>query len=358
MDEKDDQDRPLVPTFSGILSLLAEKSKGEESTWFPFIQILPKTFHTPLFWSPADLDELKGTSLHVSLEAQNISTLKELDYIRQQEKLLQRIFPSSDTDTPSTSQNLPKEIKTSDWLWAFSVFRSRHLKIENFLFMFPIVDLFNFANKANVDVIIEGEVVKLVAAKDILSGQPLHINDGLVGNRDLLDYYGFVIQDNIHDYYPVGIGLDNSDSLYMKKKGLFQRKGIKEGAVFPLQRLSVNQELIFALRIYHLSVYDFSEADNAFDGKMISVQNEYEVCNSLIDLCEASLEGLTHSIKSDNIMLNKKIPFKLRSAIRIRKAEKRILLANLKLAKQILEKVEEQWQYRSYDIPTGMKEEL
>ena len=43
----------------------------------------------------------------------------------------------------------------------------------------------------------------------------LLINDGLIGNRELLDWYGFVIPFNRNDYYPVGVGLKHDDNFYL-----------------------------------------------------------------------------------------------------------------------------------------------
>lgn len=46
-----------------ILVMLYEYLQGSASKWKPYLDILPQTFDTPLFWSEAELKELEGTSL-------------------------------------------------------------------------------------------------------------------------------------------------------------------------------------------------------------------------------------------------------------------------------------------------------
>ncbi|KAF7315884.1 Ribosomal lysine N-methyltransferase 4 [Mycena indigotica] len=46
-----------------ILCMLWEAAKGQESKWAPYLDSLPTTFDTPMFWSEGDLEELRGTSI-------------------------------------------------------------------------------------------------------------------------------------------------------------------------------------------------------------------------------------------------------------------------------------------------------
>ena len=43
--------------------MLFEYSQGEASRWKPYIDVLPSTFDTPIFWSENELKELEGTLL-------------------------------------------------------------------------------------------------------------------------------------------------------------------------------------------------------------------------------------------------------------------------------------------------------
>lgn len=43
--------------------MLYEYLQGENSRWKPYFDVLPQNFDTPLFWTDAELTELKGTCL-------------------------------------------------------------------------------------------------------------------------------------------------------------------------------------------------------------------------------------------------------------------------------------------------------
>jgi SET domain-containing protein 6 len=54
---------PLDNWGSLILVMLYEYLQGEASRWKPYFDVLPQQFDTPLFWTDAELKELKGTCL-------------------------------------------------------------------------------------------------------------------------------------------------------------------------------------------------------------------------------------------------------------------------------------------------------
>ena len=62
-DADEEELEPLDSWASLILVMLYEYLQGEASRWKPYIDILPQTFDTPIFWSKAELKELDGTCL-------------------------------------------------------------------------------------------------------------------------------------------------------------------------------------------------------------------------------------------------------------------------------------------------------
>ncbi|KAL2196596.1 hypothetical protein P885DRAFT_37497 [Corynascus similis CBS 632.67] len=46
-----------------ILILMYEHFRGDASKWKPYLEVLPSTFDTPMFWSPAELSELQASAL-------------------------------------------------------------------------------------------------------------------------------------------------------------------------------------------------------------------------------------------------------------------------------------------------------
>jgi SET domain-containing protein 6 len=62
-DNEDEEHEPLDSWASLILVMLYEYLQGEASKWKPYMDVLPQTFDTPIFWSETELEELKGTCL-------------------------------------------------------------------------------------------------------------------------------------------------------------------------------------------------------------------------------------------------------------------------------------------------------
>lgn len=59
----DSTHKPLDGWHSLMLVLLYEIFKGEASRWKPYLDLLPRKFDTPLFWTDDELRELDRTSL-------------------------------------------------------------------------------------------------------------------------------------------------------------------------------------------------------------------------------------------------------------------------------------------------------
>ncbi|KAF1842277.1 SET domain-containing protein RMS1 [Cucurbitaria berberidis CBS 394.84] len=62
-DEADEYDEPLDPWSSLILVMMYEFLQGQASRWKPYLDVLPETFDTPIFWTESELRELEGTCL-------------------------------------------------------------------------------------------------------------------------------------------------------------------------------------------------------------------------------------------------------------------------------------------------------
>ena len=49
---------------------MVERRRGEHSPLKPYLDAMPRTFHTPLFYTPQQLEGLRGTNLHAAVTAQ------------------------------------------------------------------------------------------------------------------------------------------------------------------------------------------------------------------------------------------------------------------------------------------------
>ncbi|GAA0179550.1 methyltransferase [Lithospermum erythrorhizon] len=113
LEEGEVDDRFLI-----ILYLTLERLR-KNSTWTPYLDMLPTKFGTPIWFSEDELLELKGTSLYRATELQKKS-LQRL-YEDKVKKLVEKLL-TLDDDTE-------REVSFEDFLWANSIFWTRALTI-------------------------------------------------------------------------------------------------------------------------------------------------------------------------------------------------------------------------------------
>ncbi|KAL8500146.1 hypothetical protein ACS0TY_019947 [Phlomoides rotata] len=113
MEEGEVDDRFLMMLF-----LTVERLR-RNSSWKPYLDMLPTEFGNPLWFTDADLVELKGTTLHRATEVQkkNLKTLFDEKVKKLVEKLL------------VIDGNPESEVRFEDFLWANSIFWTRALNI-------------------------------------------------------------------------------------------------------------------------------------------------------------------------------------------------------------------------------------
>ena len=202
LDQTDDHiDRE---TLILALFLLHERSKGVESFWYPYIQLLPPTYTTPLFHSENYVETtsvyyLSETMRHSMSEVWNLVSVKDLTL--------------------------------EDFLWAYTVISSRAFKIaECGTTLIPLVDLANhvsFAQEANLRTVgINKETnrfVLKVTEKEIVDGEELCVKyNSELSNWQLLLYYGFSIENNPFDSIILELKFDDNEDYELEmKKMLF-----------------------------------------------------------------------------------------------------------------------------------------
>ncbi|XP_022133064.1 uncharacterized protein LOC111005749 isoform X2 [Momordica charantia] len=112
-EEGDVDDRFLM-----ILFLMVERLR-ENSSWKPYLDVLPTTFGNPLWFTDNEILELKGTTLYRATELQK-KTLQSL-YENKVKKLVNRLLTLDGLSV--------REVCFEDFLWANSIFWARALNI-------------------------------------------------------------------------------------------------------------------------------------------------------------------------------------------------------------------------------------
>jgi len=162
----------------------------------------------------------------------------------------------------------------------------------------------------------------------------------------------------------VGLGLDRDDQLYGNKKKALHDNNLSDGQTYSITDHSIPKELIFALRIYHMNIYDADEVQKAFQDKPISSQNEKKVAQTLLDLCQHSIKGYATTAKRDKEILSElrqkekindpklaRTNDRLEKALIFRISEKKILHKTLQKVQAMMEEVKKGWNLRSLDTP-------
>lgn len=142
-----------------ILFLLVERVRGELSFWAPYLDMLPTSFGTPLWFTEQELEELKGTALYHATKLQ-LKNLKAL--------FAQKVKPFAENLLSMTGVER-REIEFQDFLWANCIFWTRALNIPcPTLFVFPK----QLQPSVNVDDSCQGQEQPLSECCTIRQDQP------------------------------------------------------------------------------------------------------------------------------------------------------------------------------------------
>ncbi|KAL7593634.1 hypothetical protein Lser_V15G31672 [Lactuca serriola] len=231
-----------------ILLFLTFESIRKNSSWKPYLDILPTSFGNPLWFSEDELLELKGTTLFKATELQKKS-LQSL-YDDKVKKLMKKLL--------ILDGDLESEVSFRDFLWANSIFWTRALSIplpRSYVFpqiqeeqqnhdsnselangdngkkhevengvdsssiqeetvwvegLVPGIDFCNHDLKAAATWEVDGTgsatgvplSMYLLSVEEarLQSGKEISISYGNKGNEELLYLYGFVMDNNPDDY--------------------------------------------------------------------------------------------------------------------------------------------------------------
>ena len=198
---KDEKHIILSFILFGLLHLDKEPVKNPSNPLFyiPYFRILPKEFHSPLFYKSHQLKWLYGTELDVSVEMKNKYLQEEFSRMI----WLHELHPT-------------KEITFDMYMHAEAIFLSRSLSFHSFqdlngqknqddVHLVAFLDFFNHNLHPDVSwtPIGNGIVLDSLEKHEIhevqMENQELFISYGHKSNSELLFTHGFCLNDNPHD---------------------------------------------------------------------------------------------------------------------------------------------------------------
>uniref|UniRef100_A0AAV1V2T7 Rubisco LSMT substrate-binding domain-containing protein n=1 Tax=Peronospora matthiolae TaxID=2874970 RepID=A0AAV1V2T7_9STRA len=244
---------PQIPPDEVLaLHLMHERSKGKRSFFAPFIASLPATFDLPVFWSEAELIELKGTN--VLLLTQMMQRQLKRDY--------QSIHQEVTDEFPEIFAPLPT-LTLEDYTWAMAVIWSRAFGVTKdgryLRLLCPAMDMFNhdvnLHNPLDDFVSFDEEKQMMVhhVPTEVPNGSAVNISYGQYSNAKLLYSYGFVAQENSRRAVDFWVKIPPADPYLKLKQTLLDTNELTKEQTYDfcgtLFRNDVDERLLATLRV-------------------------------------------------------------------------------------------------------------
>lgn len=264
-----------------IYSLLNEDA---DCPWKRHSKTLPKSFNTTLFWSAEELDEVKGHNIFylTNMLKQRFGADFDALYLPIIEK-----FP-----------NLLPGVDLDIYAWALSIVYSRSLDItrngQHERVIVPVLDMLNHSPFAadqpsdTFDYDEETDMVCYMNPTNLESGEQCFAVYGRYPNAKLLYTYGFVVQNNPIRAIDLWTRITPNVQGYEFKQKLLQEHSLTSDQTYDftgtIRPNFVSAALLATIRVIQADPTEYSNINNAFEGKMISPRNELATYTSLKSL--------------------------------------------------------------------------
>ncbi|XP_045526319.1 actin-histidine N-methyltransferase [Pieris brassicae] len=246
---KDDVLMQNMPNVTLALFLLFEKSKSD-SFWKPYIDTLPESYSTVLYFDLEELAELKPSPTFES------SMKLYTNIARQYSYLWLRINKSNQPGL----KNLKEIFTFENYRWAVSTVMTRqnHIQLTDFTTtaFIPLWDMCNHEQgKISTDFNKDGNRGECYAKRDFKPGEQVFIFYGARPNADLFVHNGFVYPNNDYDYITLTMGVSSSDALRELKMSLLTKLGLNNVTQYRLYKKGtiIMPELLAFIRIFNMN---------------------------------------------------------------------------------------------------------
>lgn len=208
------RDGTLDERLAVMVFLMIERRRGEESVWKNYIDSLPRSYDTPLYFTDEELErELKGTNVYGAVQAQ-AQSLKKVFELKVKPAMGALIQADNAAGGNLHAQAPPG---FDEFKWAYATFWSRVLAIpvgdgtRELESIVPGIDMVNhvvdpkYANARWEYVAdasrIDGGYIVLISPRNrkLDDGEELFMSYGDKSNEELLFTYGFSDEDNEND---------------------------------------------------------------------------------------------------------------------------------------------------------------
>ncbi|XP_077293295.1 SET domain containing 3 [Arctopsyche grandis] len=213
----------LMPNIALVMYLLLTKFTPN-SFWKPYIDILPTSYDTVLYFSLEDLEDLRGTP--------NFKPALKLcqDIARQYAYFFKQLQNSSEP----VADILKKVFTYKEYCWAVSTVMTRlnmvpseTIKDSPTTALIPLWDMCNHTNgQITTHFNMEQDRAESFALKNFNSGDQILIFYGVRTNAFFFLHNGFVYEENDHDAVTIILGISPNDPLQQLKRDLLEKLAI------------------------------------------------------------------------------------------------------------------------------------
>uniref|UniRef100_A0A336K0U1 protein-histidine N-methyltransferase n=1 Tax=Culicoides sonorensis TaxID=179676 RepID=A0A336K0U1_CULSO len=226
-----------MPNISLAFFLMIERL-NPNSFWKPYLDVLPERYSTVMYFTPTELNELKGSSALAP-------ALNQIKNIARQYAVLYQIYQQLGEDPKNEIGKLLKERFTYDlYCWAVSTVMTRQnlipitspttdnlTKDDNPITKPALIPFWDMANHTNGHLTtsynIESHQVESLTLNECKKGEQIFIYYGNRNNTDLLVHNGFVFPNNKNESIMIRLSLSSADKLFTERNNLLEKLDIK-----------------------------------------------------------------------------------------------------------------------------------
>ncbi|XP_015033392.2 actin-histidine N-methyltransferase [Drosophila willistoni] len=251
----------FTTNFNLANALVVEKSRGADSIWKPYIDVLPSRYNTVLYFTVEQMRRLRGTSVCSS-------ALRQCRMIaRKYAKLYAFAYCDSSYLRPDTGLFTQHGLCYELYRWAVSTVMTRQNLVPREIAtkddgnspisaLIPCWDMANHRpGKITSFYDSNAHQMECTAQEFCKAGNQFFIYYGDRPNADLLVHNGFVDPNNNKDFVNIRLGLSPTDGLAEKRSRLLDRLNIEhkgEFRVLPAPEYISGQLLAF-VRVFNMS---------------------------------------------------------------------------------------------------------
>ncbi|KAL3894317.1 MAG: hypothetical protein SGCHY_005346 [Lobulomycetales sp.] len=265
------------------------------------LENLPKTYENALFYTPEQL----VTNCSFDLTVSHLLKQVEADYVNVCGLIVDPVW----------------RFTLEDYKWALASIQSRSMDFlldgQHLRLLVPFADFMNhsFSPNATHQLNLETKSVEIVAAAPIAKGEQIVISYGQVGNNRLLRIYGFIIDGNPFDSFPLYLQTDSSAPLYDRKKALMESAGLSiEQTIVPIFRSDPKTSLKPVMQYLRIQRADTEEAlalvAKTRGADAVDPEMECQIAKSLLEALKEMFDNISipdgslEDQTSDSMILN------------------------------------------------------